>query len=224
MPANPHTNLPVLPERFAIGGCEIRPVQLFVGSRRQVGRDGPWRGEPDKIAWVDPSTDKDCILLREYGGYWCGYVAVGIAHPLWGFAADAIPASAGLHVHGPIDYAAPCDESGAPETSVCHIRTGRSHATRRAVPQRSGTSGDVDHTNWWFGFSADQAADYVPNSNRPLEREEGQIYRDMDYMFQEVTKLAAQLDVLEDRHTGSLAPPRLSSPIPRLGKSGGGHD
>lgn len=224
VPANPHTNLPALPERFAIGGREIRPVQLFVNGKRHVERDGPWRGEPDKIAWVDASTGKDCILLRQHGGHWSGFVAVSIAHPLWGFSADAIPAPAGIHVHGPIDSAAPCDESGAPETSVCHVTIGSSRPARRSAPQRSSTSGDVDRTNWWFGFSADQAADYVPNHNRPLEREEGQVYRDMDYMFEEVTKLASQLDALEDRHTGSLVPPMLATPAPKVGKSGGDHD
>ena len=222
--ANPNTNLPALPARLAIGDTEIRPAQLFVNTSRHPGAPGPWRNEPDKVAWIDARTGKDCILLRQIGGHWSGFVAVGVEHPLWGYSADAIPASAGLHVHGPIDYAEACDESGSPETSVCHVTIGNSGSARRSAPQRSDTSGDVDRTNWWFGFSADQAADYVPDRKRPLEREEGQVYRDMDYMFHEVTHLASQLDALEDRHTGSLAPPALGIPAPKPGRSGCDHD
>lgn len=225
VPTRTDTNLPALPARFAIADTEIRPLQLFVNGENHVGRDGPWRSEPDKIAWIDARTGKDCILLRQFGGHWAGFVAVSVNHPLWGFSADAIPASTGLLVHGPIDYAAPCDESEEPGTSVCHVSVRNSRASHRTGPRMSDTSGDIDHTtNWWFGFSADQPGDYVPNHKRALEREEGQIYRDMDYMFEEVTRLASQLDALEDRHTGSLTPPALGTPAPRLGKKGGEHD
>ena len=220
--AKPDTNLAKLPQRLAIGDTEIRPTQLFVHTARHPKVHGPWSDEPDKLSWIDPKTGKDCILLRQYGGHWAGFVAVGIGHPLWGFNADAIPSSAGLFVHGPIDYAAPCDERGEPETSVCHIRPERSRTPSRSIPERSKASHAIDRTtNWWFGFSADQRGDYVPNHNRPLEREEGQVYRDIDYMFREVTELATKLDALESRHTGSLGPPTLDLPaLKPIGKGG----
>ena len=135
--AKPDTNLAKLPQRLAIGDTEIRPTQLFVHTARHPKVHGPWSDEPDKLSWIDPKTGKDCILLRQYGGHWAGFVAVGIGHPLWGFNADAIPSSAGLFVHGPIDYAAPCDERGEPETSVCHIRPERSRTPSRSIPERS---------------------------------------------------------------------------------------
>ena len=221
MPTRSDTNLSALPARFAIGDTEIRPLQLFVNTERHPTEPGPWDAEPDKIAWVDPRTGRDCILLRQFGGEWGGFVAVDPIHPLWGFSADAIPASAGLVVHGPIDYAAPCEDDGDPEFSVCHLASGHPNAVHRKGPRSSSTSGDVDRTNWWFGFSADRPGDYVPNRHRPLDREEGQTYRDIDYMFGEVTILAAQLDALEHNHGGSLSTPLIQPPVRKLCHKGG---
>ena len=76
--AKPDTNLAKLPQRLAIGDTEIRPTQLFVHTARHPKMHGPWSNEPDKLSWIDPKTGKDCILLRQYGGHWAGFVAVGI--------------------------------------------------------------------------------------------------------------------------------------------------
>jgi hypothetical protein len=219
VPARSQTNLSALPKRFAISDTEIQPVQLFVNGKHHPKAPGPWQAEPDKIAWVDPRTGKDCILLRQRGGEWAGYVAVDPAHPLWGFSADAIPASAGLVVHGPIDYAAPCEDNKDPEISVCDITSGRLRTSHQAPPRRASTSGDVDRTNWWFGFSADQPGDHVPGRSRPLDREEGQVYRDIDYMFGEVTTLASQLNALEDDRGGSIPLAEIGAPVPKLSDS-----
>ena len=73
---NPSTNLPALPERFAIGGTEVRPVQLFTNPHRHPGGPGPWEEEPDKLAWIHAKTGKHCILLRQPSGAWSGFVGI----------------------------------------------------------------------------------------------------------------------------------------------------
>src|SRR5437868_4216905 len=33
---------------------------------------GPWWDEPDKVQWIDPATDLDCLAVRGPFGAWCG--------------------------------------------------------------------------------------------------------------------------------------------------------
>lgn len=51
---------------------------------REYWRDGPWQNEPDKVVWVDPLTDLDCMIIRNQSGVLCGYVGVPEAHPWHG--------------------------------------------------------------------------------------------------------------------------------------------
>src|SRR5690606_3996986 len=37
-----------------------------------------------KIQWVDEATGLDCLMVRNSGGAWCGYVGVSEGHPLYG--------------------------------------------------------------------------------------------------------------------------------------------
>lgn len=206
MVAASHTNLPV---RFAIADTEIRPEQLHVIEDRRPLGPGPWSDEPaDKIAWRDAPTGLDCILLRQPSGVWAGFVGVEPSHPLYCFHADVIPPHAGLSPHGGVDYAQPCSQDGPEALRVCHVR----HTSN------VGPSGSVPDT-WWFGFAADKPGDLIPDGPKPpLALEEGETYRDLDYMYRETTKLARQLSELEGRpsvDTTSL-PGRTA---PRLGRS-----
>ena len=207
VPAKQRTNLPSLPERFAIGGTEIRPLQLFENPNRHPHAPGPWENEPDKLAWIDAKTGKDCILLRQPAGEWAGYVGVNPAHPLWGFSHDALPTCTDIRVHGPIDYAEGCDEDEEPQISVCHVLGGAVRRPQRPSRKTRSSIGDDEHPDiWWFGFTADQPGDLLPNRVRPLEAEEGRTYRDIHFMYDEVTWLAGQLSALE-RKPGDSSPP-----------------
>ena len=74
---------------------------------------------------------------------------------------------------------------------------------------------------WWFGFAADKPGDLVPSGSKPvLASEEGEVYRSIDYMYSETTKLARQLKSIEDSSAVSTGPVLPASP-PRLGKPGG---
>lgn len=45
--------------------------------------DGPWHREPDKMQWQDEATGLPCLIVRNHGGAWCGYVGVNDGHPLY---------------------------------------------------------------------------------------------------------------------------------------------
>lgn len=51
---------------------------------REKWVDGPWRDEPDKIEWIDPATNLNCMIIRNRHGVLCGYVGVPEAHPWYG--------------------------------------------------------------------------------------------------------------------------------------------
>ena len=207
-----NTNLPKLPERFAIAGSEIRPEQFYVIKDRHPAGRGPWADEPvDKLAWRDVATGLDCILLRQTSGVWAGFVGVEPGHPLHGFHADAIPAGAGLSAHGGIDFAEACSRQGPQAIQICHVRHSDRVLPTGQVAQRDDA--------WWFGFAADKPGDLVPSGSKPpLPREEGEVYRDLDYMYSETIELARQLKEI-DNGPSITSDPLLGSAAPKLGRS-----
>ena len=144
-------------------------------------------------------------------------MAVAPGHPLYGYREDAIPAGAGLTPHGGIDYAEICSRNEPEAVRVCHARIGG----RGAMPMTPSAEDQTADDAWWFGFAADKRGDLVPSGSKPvLASEEGEVYRGIDYMYEETIKLARQLNGFEAR--GAIdAAPALAPPSPRLGKSGG---
>ena len=160
----------------------------FVEEYRVVDKSkwaGPWDAEPDKVVWVDPRTNLDCMAHRGPLGSWCGYVGVPEGHPDFGQGYDDVAASA----HGGLTYGAKCCPTDDPGGGLCHI------------PQ-AGRPVDV----WWLGFDCAHWQDYVPGMREPIASLEaqgipwplrdqgwGEEYRTLDYVVAEVTDLAAQL-------------------------------
>jgi hypothetical protein len=106
--------------------------------------EGPWQAEPDKIHWVDPHTNYDCLMVRNEMGAWCGYVGIPPGHPWHGKGPREIDAEA--H-HGRVNYAQECQEwaEADPSKGVCHV----------PFPGRP--------TNvWWVGFDCGHGTDYHP--------------------------------------------------------------
>lgn len=158
--------------------------------------DGPWQDECDKVQWIDDATDLDCLIVRGPMGSLCGYVGLPPGHPYHGAHYDT---PEGIDVHGGLTYSDHCME-GLPEgEGICHIPA-------------PGRPADV----WWVGFdcghtfdlSPAMAArmreirarpDYPPTppavqrllDNMPLGMRD--VYRTIDYVRDEVTRLAAQL-------------------------------
>ena len=161
---------------YPIANTAIEPEQFYQLPARMPKIDGPWRSEAGKIAWTDEATGLGCIILRQRDGSLSGFVGVPSHHALAGFEADAIASSICVGVHGGLTYARACDERGPEETRVCHVRG----------------SDAPDH--WWLGFSCNRPTDFVPTRDAAHEeRSNSRIYRTEGYVFEECTRLAAQL-------------------------------
>ncbi len=140
---------------------------------RSLWGRGPWDNEPeDRIAFVDADTGYHCLMLRNDNGAWCGYVAIPKTH--------RAAVNSGLNyedyavtVHGSLTYADHC--TGDPKRGICH-----------AVPH-----GEEDAVIW-LGFDTAHGYDVVPG----YAWSDG-VYRDKQYVRQEVLSLAKQLKALE---------------------------
>jgi hypothetical protein len=151
--------------------------QMWTTKDKSTWGDGPWQNEPDKVQWIDPATNLDCLLHRPHGA-WCGYVGVGPDHPLHGEGEDD------FEVHGGITFTGSCQEGGDPSVGICH------------VPQ-PGRPSDV----WWFGFDCSHSMDTDPEREAVYRKygehgfslEDHGTYRDMVYVIAEVTALARQI-------------------------------
>ncbi|WP_174290986.1 hypothetical protein [Sphingomonas bacterium] len=201
---------------YVAHGAVIPASEVFFDADARPAGDGPWLGEADKVAWRDPATGYDCIILRSQpAGFLGGYVGVPPSHPLYGFACDAIPADIGIEVHGGITYAKMCQDGPAPRHPVryearriCHL----------AVSYRpiGATDQHVEHAHaWWFGFTCDHVADVAPGDVRHASRGAAlgvaQTYRDDAYVLGEVRNLAAQLRAIADVEP---MPARVGPPLP----------
>jgi len=150
--------------------------------------DGPWKAEPDKVQWINPTTDLDCLIVRGPSGALCGYVGVPPQHPWHGQGySECRTADCGevwcsehspecrVAVHGGLTYSRGCDEEN-PE-GICHIPA-------------PGRPADV----WWFGFDCSHAWDISPERLQyGFSLHGDETYRDIVYVKGEVASLAEQI-------------------------------
>lgn len=123
----------------------------------------PWMNEPDREEFEH--CGYPCLIQRSEGLFnFCGYVAVPPGHPDHGKEYnDGIK----VEVHGGLTYSNFC------LNNICH------------TPKE----GEPDNV-WWFGFDCAHAGDYCPAV--PYFRGRA-IYRDINYVREEVKRLAEQL-------------------------------
>lgn len=134
--------------------------------------EGVWQDEPDKVQWVDPETDLDCLIVRNRGGALCGYVGVGPDHPFHGRSYENVD----VDVHGGLTFAEHC-APGEPIEGICH----------RAAPGRPDPV-------WWLGFDCAHAFDVSPRWRLPGDIVDyPEVYRDMEFVVGECEGLAKQL-------------------------------
>ena len=197
----------------------------YLGDDKKPGRKDQL-GDADKIAWRDPASGYECIIMRkERGGPLSGYVAVPPGHPLFGFDSDAVPPDLDIEVHGGLSYSAICNEGPSPNRrlinearTICHVvlRPAKYAAVEHATEYRAGQ--DTHEKAWWFGFKCDQVYDAVPSRPgdwpRFLEKETGAAVRDEGYVYDQVVDLAAQLRAIGD---GRPKPERTGAAPPPLG-------
>jgi hypothetical protein len=137
--------------------------------------DGPWMSEPDKLVWVDPETQLDCMIVRAPSGALCGYVGVKPNHPYHakGYYEDDIEGL--VDVPGGLTYSEHC--GGV----ICH------------------PTDEEDDPVWWFGFDCGHLSDIAPNPlYKSLIFPEGS-YKDIYYVKTEIKALALQLKGVEQK-------------------------
>lgn len=202
----------------------IPAAEVYFVDGAKPREDGPWLGEADKVAWRDPATGYECIMLRDRNeAFLSGYVGVPEGHPLWGWENDAVVSDIGIEVHGGLTYSQICEHGPSPQPSldtesrrVCH------------VPEKPRQIDEVVHGSqyrvasgehvWWFGFDCNHIYDLLPIPDRRpqafLAAETAAVYRDDGYVVREITILAAQLRAIAD---GKPMPAREGPPLPAIG-------
>jgi len=142
---------------------------------------GPWHDEPTKIQWVDATTGLPCLIVRNRLGALCGYAGVDPTHPLHKRDYDSLYPDIDVNVHGGLTFSDSCAHSKDESQGICHI-------------PEPGSSDDI----WWFGFDCAHCGDLVPGMLRHFKSESEEDYRDVAYVADEVTRLAAQLAHLQE--------------------------
>lgn len=153
--------------------------------------DGPWQSEPDKKQWLDEETGYPCLIVRngQEIGALCGYVGVHKGHPAFRKDYDAIGY---IDVHGGLTFANTCGKYGGESEGICHVSS-----DKRKI--------------WWFGFDCAHLRDLAPGAkaaleeimpdhlkpSRPDSHHRDDVYRDFDYVTNEVRNLAKQLKAME---------------------------
>jgi hypothetical protein len=202
-------------DRSIIAGA-VYYVDVEAGNRRD-GR----LGEADKIAWLDPATGYECIIMREpRGEYLRGFVGVEPGHPLYGFGHKAVPPELDIEVHGGLTYSAVCQKGSSPQPRLLEQARAICHVLRpaRFAPIVDATDHHAGADAWWFGFDCNHIYDLVPGEPRDRARflggETGATFKDDGYVYDQVVDLAAQLRAIAD---GMPKPPRTGPPPPPLG-------
>lgn len=211
------------PVQYPLADTAVTALQVYHNPTRRPHGNGPWDQEADKIAWVDEATGMGCIILRQQNGTLSGYVGVGPSHPLFGFETDAVPVGISSCVHGSISYGRACEVNrferkahGEPHKeryTICHVTHFRLVQEYRTVQT---TNDEFAHEDlWWFGFDTDHAGDLVPKAKRD-HRRKGDVYRDQDFVYANIIKLACRLNNAADcahlKENSSIEPVLLPSP------------
>ena len=149
-------------------------MQTWKFLNRSTWNKGPWDKEPhDKAVWKDSTTGLDCMVHRGRSGCWCGYVGVPRSHKLFGDNYDQ--QNNNLIVHGGLTFSSECGSLDETGEGICH------------------PADDGDHV-WWFGFDCFHCGyDLSPVPELASISGPEAIYKDLDYVTEEVTSLAQQL-------------------------------
>jgi hypothetical protein len=150
----------------------IEDVYIHGKLDRRGWPPGEWDNEPDAVWFTHQG--RECRLVRNNFGAWCGYVSVAAGSPLNGshyYTDDDHPIN-DVRVHGGLTYA-------------------------------SQYMGDEDvQGRWWFGFDCAHCYDIAPGLN--MLRYGGDLtdgdshYRPMDWVREETVRLADQISKIEN--------------------------
>jgi hypothetical protein len=158
----------------------------YLRVNRQDWPSGPWDGEPDKVQWVDADTGLDCLMVRNGGGAWCGYVGVAEGHRFFGIDysqcaqqppceesyCDHTPGSA-LSVHGGLTFADFCHEPTREKWEQWRVSLRGHVGESLQYPQGDAARAFRDYAHLlddfeaWREFSEGRHVCHVPFAGRP---------------------------------------------------------
>lgn len=204
---------------YATSAGTVPASEIYFVHGAKPNGDGIWLGEADKVAWVDPATGFECIMMRDNPlGFLSGYVGVPASHPLFGWQHDAIPSDLGIEVHGGLTYSKLCQEGPTPQLSLIYEARRICHVLVGAVPLKHATDHRPHPDRWWFGFSCDHVYDVDPGERQDRRRfmgaETSAMYRDDGYVVREILNLTGQLRAIAD---GQPITVREGPPLPAVG-------
>ncbi|MFD1949466.1 hypothetical protein ACFSGX_01630 [Sphingomonas arantia] len=204
---------------YATSGRTVPAAEVYFIDGSKPKENGPWLGEADKVAWLDPSTGYECIMMRDSPeGFLSGYVGVPEGHPLFGWEHKAVPLDLGIEVHGGLTYSCVCQDGPSPRLSLVLEAQRICHVLIAAAPLQHATDYRAHGDAWWFGFRCDHVYDVVPGAQRHRRRfmaaETAAEYRDDAYVVCEILNLAAQMKAISE---GRPMPPREGPPLPAIG-------
>ncbi len=123
-------------------------------------------GEPDELLWTDPATGYLCAIRRPpITLCLCGYVAVPPEHGCFEVPQEDLCEYEDMDVHGGITFAG---------------------------PEMLGYEGT--ERLWWVGFDTAHTGDLIPAFATMGLASFGGTYRDIEYVKNEVAKLARGLE------------------------------
>ncbi len=138
--------------------------------------DKLWENEPDFLDWID--GEYGCRIIRHpHFKHLCGYVGVNKDHVLYGMSYDSInDLYPDLNVHGGLTYSDLFISEELPTSEL-----------------------------WWIGFDCGHCHDFQPGYIELLKNRgvislamSDTVYRTIDYVKENVTKLVKQLRESED--------------------------
>ena len=153
-----------------------------------------WENEPNELGWTDKKTGYECLILRmRDAGHLCGYVRLPEGHPLYGVGYSAeFPEL--LKSLAEVEMNSPVGKRGAINVFFMALRGSMSVGDLFDVHGSITFSGRMrNREGFWYGFDCAHAGDLQPESAKRYGFDPEGVYRDIEYVKTECTRLAAQL-------------------------------
>jgi hypothetical protein len=139
--------------------------------------DGEWQQEPDRIEWV--YLGLPCLIVRQEGGWLCGYVGIPPTHPYYGYGKDMENKELKeIYTDKAINFSEASQQIDDPR-AVCH----------QLLPRTD------DY--WWIGFDCCHYDDVFPRIIKVYNFPSGTSYKNVEYVKTQVEFLARQLNQLQ---------------------------
>ena len=198
-------------EDLNVPGADMVPLEQ--SSAHKIDKsdwgDGKWQEEPDELIWKDEETGLTCIIIRTEIGHLCGYVGVGNDHVWYGKSYDEpVPLPPDFETRTYTRDAAPIiplftmsqemiDEGKITMELYFNVHGGLTWSRHADELARLA----IDEDLWTFGFDCGHSDDLAPGASTLRsfpDYNEGKTYKDLEYVKENVERLASQLKYVSE--------------------------